>query len=90
MSRIRKCVSQYLDLEKFQDILMIHWRPVMTNTLVGVRDATVYESQMRYPTNVKLLLECCEYLQQEIQKLSERIGIKVSSKNFESKKRQYL
>jgi transposase, IS5 family len=90
MSRVRKYVSQYLDLEKFQHISIAHWRPVMTNTHVGMSDATVYESQMRYPTDVKLLWECCEYLQQEIQKLSERMGIKISSKNFENKKRQYL
>jgi IS5 family transposase len=90
MSRVRKYVSQYLDLEKFQHILMEHWKPVMTNTHVGMSDATVYESQMRYPTDVKLLWECCEYLQQEIQKLSKRMGIKVSSKNFENKKRLYL
>ena len=90
MSRVRKYVSQYLDLEKFQHILMGHWKPVMANTHVGMSDATVYESQMRYPTDVKLLWECCEYLQQEVQKLSERMGLKVSTKSFENKKRQYL
>lgn len=90
MSRIRKYVSQYLDLEKFQHLLIDHWKPLMTNTHVGMSDATVYESQMRYPTDVKLLWECCEYLQQESQKLSVRMGSKVSSKNFENKKRQYL
>ena len=90
MSRVRKYVSQYLDLEKFQHLLMTHWKPVMTNTHVGMSDATVYESQMRYPTDVKLVWECCEYLQQELQKLSERLGAETSSKNFEKKKRLYL
>lgn len=90
MSRVRKYVSQYLDLEKFQHLLMAHWKPVMTNTHVGMSDATVYESQMRYPTDVKLVWECCEYLQQELQKLSERLGAETSSKNFEKKKRLYL
>ena len=90
MSRIRKYVSQYFDLEKFQHILIVHWKPVMTNTHVGMSDATVYESQMRYPTDVKLLWECCEYLQEELQKRSGLMGVKASCKNFEKKKRMYL
>jgi transposase, IS5 family len=90
MSRIRKYVSHYLDLEKFQQILISHWKPVMTNTHVGMSDATAYESQMRYPTDVKLLWECCQYLQSELQKLNEQLGVKASYKNFEKKRHQYL
>lgn len=90
MSRVRKYVSQYLDLEKFQHILMNHWKPLMTNTHVGMSDATVYESYMRYPTDVKLLWECCAYLQQELQKITERMGRKSSFKNFAKKKHIYL
>lgn len=90
MSRVRKYVSQYLDLEKFQHTLISYWKPLMTNTHVGMSDATVYESSMRYPTDVKLLWECCEHLQQELQKISDRMGGKVSFKIFEKKKRIYL
>ncbi|MBX2964862.1 MAG: hypothetical protein KF845_01865 [Cyclobacteriaceae bacterium] len=59
-------MSHYLDLDKFQHILINHWRPVLNNTHAGMSDATVYESRMRYPTDVKLLWECCQYLQGEI------------------------
>lgn len=90
MSRLRKYVSQYLDLDKFQITLINHWKPQMTNTHVGMSDATVYESHMRYPTDVKLLWECCEYLQGELEKLSERMHTKVSRKHYDKKKYQYL
>lgn len=90
MSRLRKYVSQYLDLDKFQITLINHWKPQMTNTHVGMSDATVYESHMRYPTDVKLLWECCEYLQGQLEKLSERMHTKASSKHYDKKKQQYL
>ena len=90
MSRLRKYVSQYLDLDKFQITLINHWKPQMTNTHVGMSDATVYESHMRYPTDVKLLWECCEYLQGQLEKLSERMNTKASSKHYDKKKQQYL
>ena len=90
MSRLRKYVSQYLDLDKFQITLINHWKPQMTNTHVGMSDATVYESHMRYPTDVKLLWECCEYLQGQLENFSERMGRKSTTKQYDKKKQQYL
>lgn len=90
MSRLRKHVSQYLDLDKFQSTLINHWKPQMTNTHVGMSDATVYESHMRYPTDVKLLWECCEYLQGQLANFSERMGRKAATKHYDKKKQQYL
>lgn len=90
MSRIRGYVSAYLDLEEFQTILLKEWKPYLENTHVGMSDATVYESYMRYPTDVKLLWECCEYLQVELEKLYEKLGLKFSSKRYAKKKQLYL
>lgn len=90
MSRIRKYVSQHIDLEQFQTILMQAWRPHLENTSVGMSDATVYESHMRYPTDVKLLWECCEYLQKELEHLYEKLNLKFSDKRYQKKKQAYL
>lgn len=90
MSRLRKYVSQYLDLDKFQVTLITHWKPHLTDTHVGMSDATVYESHMRYPTDVKLLWECCEYLQSHVEKLAERLHTKAAVKHYEKKKQHYL
>lgn len=90
MSRIRGYVSAYLNLEEFQTILVKEWKPYLENTHVGMSDATVYESYMRYPTDVKLLWECCEYLQRELEKLHEKLRLKFSFKRYAKKKQAYL
>lgn len=90
MSRVRRYVSEYMDLEKFQQVLIKYWRPYMSDVHVGMCDATVYESSLRYPTDVKLLWECCLYIQEQIEKLSKEVNRKVSNKRFEKKKQEYL
>jgi IS5 family transposase len=90
MSRIRGYVSRHLNLEEFQTILLKEWKPSLEHTHVGMSDATVYESYMRYPTDVKLLWECCEYLQRELEKLHEKLGLKFSCKRYAKKKQTYL
>lgn len=89
MSRIRGQVSAYLNLEEFQTILLKDWKPYLENTHVGMSDATVYESYLRYPTDVKLLWECCEYLQGELEKLYQKLGLPISSKRYAKKKQTY-
>jgi transposase, IS5 family len=90
MSRIRQYVSEFLDLEEFQSALIKHWKPYMADTHVGMSDATVYESHMRYPTDVKLLWECCEYVQKQQEKLCDLMQQTASHKQFDKKKRHYL
>ena len=62
----------------------------MTDTHVGMSDATVYESLMRYPTDVKLLWECCEYLQGQLKRVSELLRIELNHKIYDRKKQEYL
>ena len=90
MSRVRKHVSKFLDLEQFQKKLIAHWRPYMQDTHVGMSDATVYESHLRYPTDVKLLWECCEYLQGQLQRVSGQFGLKNSLVYYSKKQQEYL
>lgn len=90
MSRVRKYVSRFLNLADFQKTLIDHWKPFMKDTHVGMSDATVYESLMRYPTDVKLLWECCEYLQGQRRRLSELLRIEISHKIYDRKKQVYL
>lgn len=90
MSRIRGYVSLHLNPEEFQITLLKEWKLYLENTHVGMSDATVYESYMRYPTDVKLLWECCEYLQGELEKLYEKLGLKFSFKRYAKKKQAYL
>ena len=49
-----------LKIQQLQDILAKAWRPYMKNLDTQYTDATCYESEMRYPTDQKLLWECCQ------------------------------
>jgi transposase, IS5 family len=90
MSRVRKHVSKFLNLEQFQKTLVTYWKPYMQDTHVGMSDATVYESHLRYPTDVKLLWECCEYLQGQLQRVCELFGLKNSVVYYSKKQQEYL
>lgn len=90
MSRIRSYVSKHLNMEEFQAILLNTWKPQLKDTGIAMCDATVYESHMRFPTDVKLLWECCEYTQCTLEEMSKKLGIKYSNKRYNKKKHAYM
>ena len=53
-------LSDKLKIQQQQDILAEAWKPYMKDLDTFYTDATCYESEMRYPTDQKLLWECCE------------------------------
>lgn len=58
-----------------QGILADKWRPYMENLDTMYTDATCYESEMRYPTDAKLLWEGVEKSYATMCELSSRLGI---------------
>lgn len=60
--QIRKFVAQHLDIASFQSILIKHWKKDMEQTHVGMCDATCYESDIKYPTDVNLLWDSCQWI----------------------------
>ena len=62
VSRIRSYLAEYTDWQQLQQILIEHWKRDMNNTHVLLMDATCYESYIRFPTDVKLLWECCHWV----------------------------
>ena len=46
-----------LKMQQLQGMLADKWRPHMENLDTVYTDATCYESEMRYPTDAKLLWE---------------------------------
>ena len=49
-----------LKIQQLQNLLAEAWKPYMKNLDTKFTDATCYESEMRYPTDQKLLWECVE------------------------------
>ena len=52
-------LSKKLKIQEQQKVLADAWKPYMKNLDTVYTDASCYESLMRFPTDVKLLWECC-------------------------------
>lgn len=64
-----------LRIQQLQGILADKWKPYMENLDTMYTDATCYESEMRYPTDAKLLWEGVEKSYATMCELSSRLGI---------------
>jgi len=65
-----------LKIQHLQDILAAKWKPYMKDLDTMFTDATCYESDMRYPTDPKLLWEGIEKIYETMCELSARLGIR--------------
>ncbi len=74
VSEIRCELAAKLDVDKQQKILANHWKSYMTNLNSMVCDATCYESDIRYPTDIKLLWEAVEWNYKMLVICSRRLG----------------
>jgi transposase, IS5 family len=66
VSRVRKYIGEHCNFDKFQSILATYWKPEMKDTHVVLMDATCYEVNIEFPTDVKLLWEACQWIWDEI------------------------
>lgn len=63
VSRIRSKISKQADLlTEVQEKLVGHWSQYMKDTDEVHMDASCYESYIRFPTDVKLLWECIDWV----------------------------
>ena len=68
-------LADKLKIQQQQDILAEMWKPYMKDLDTFYTDATCYESEMRYPTDQKLLWECCEKAYSIMCAVCQRLGI---------------
>ena len=59
-SAIRNRLAPLLDIDSLQRILYDKWKDNLKDKDLCLTDATCYESHLRFPTDIKLLLESCE------------------------------
>ena len=89
-SKIRCKLSRRLKLADCQKVLADYWKPYMEDTHVGLADATCYETDMRYPTSVKLLWESCQWLDDRMKGLCKKAGIRLPRNKFSDQKLKTL
>ena len=63
VSAIRNRIAGVLNIKELQKVLYERWQGSLHDKDLCLTDATCYESHLRFPTDVKLLWECCEWLQ---------------------------
>ena len=87
MTRIRAYLEKHCEWEKLQEVLINHWKHDVSNTHVLLMDATCYESYIRFPTDVKLLWECCEWIfEDQLFRICSVLGIKRPRSKYREQK----
>jgi hypothetical protein len=72
VSAIRNRLASRFDIKELQKVLYDKWKGFIDDKDLCLTDATCYESYLRFPTDVKLLWESCEWLQDLIAKNCKR------------------
>lgn len=94
VSRWRARLGQYLNvqelLSKLQLSNVVHWKDKMEEPRTNLADATCYESYVRYPTDVKLLWECIEYLYGQMKVMCKYIVISMPRSKYKEQQKKYL
>jgi transposase, IS5 family len=65
VTRARKFLSIHLDVNEIQKTMISHWKPDLDNKNVLMMDATCFEVDIRFPTDIKLLWESVHWLWDE-------------------------
>ncbi len=77
VSQIRSELSEKLDIESVQKCFVSAWLPYMKELDCATTDATCYESEIRFPTNQKLLWESVEWSYGQMKFLCKYLKIKM-------------
>lgn len=91
VSNVRTYLAKHIDLGAFQQALIAHWKEEMPDKQVVLMDATCYESYIRFPTDVKLLWESCQWIwEKHIPPLCNTYRIKLPRSKFKEQKIKYV
>jgi len=78
ISEIRCELGLKLDIPKLQSVLIDKWKPYMTNLDSICCDATCYESDIRYPTDIKLVWEAVAWNYKNLKRISSRLRVRTA------------
>jgi len=82
VSAIRNRLAQFIDIKELQQVLYDKWQPQLSNKDLCMTDATCYESHLRFPTDVKLLWECCQWVHELLKKFCKEQGVRLPRSKY--------
>lgn len=90
VSKIRTELSRKLDVITTQQILANAWKPYIKQPNVVLEDATCYESYIRYPSDIKLLWECVDWMYGQMKKTCRHLKIPTPRTKYLQQKEKYF
>ena len=89
VSKARGFLASSLDIQKMQKAVVPHWVPFLSHIGINLQDAVCYESYIKFPTDVKLLWDCCEWVGENVRTLCKVLKVRTPrSKYLDQKKQQ--
>ena len=83
-------IARHLNISELQAVMISSWKPYLEQTHVTMMDATVYESNIRYPSDAKLLWESIVKVHQIHQQTRKLLKLRRSRSNYQKHKKNYL
>ena len=90
VSQIRCELAEQLDIDKTEKVLITYWKPYMSDLGSITTDATCYESSIKYPTDVKLLMDSVDWIYSQIQVSSRNNQLPMPRTKYKKWKRRSL
>ncbi len=90
VSQIRCELAENLNISEQEMVLSHYWSPYMENKGNALTDATCYESEVRYPTDQKLLWESIKWSHKQLKKNCRNLGIKAPRTKYLKWEKRYL
>jgi len=90
ISQIRCELSSSLTIPDVEKVLFDHWSGFIKNQDCITTDATCYESEVRYPTDQKLLWESIHWTYHQMKTLYKSLKIKLPRTKYIKWKKRYI
>jgi hypothetical protein len=90
VGRVRKYVAKHLDIDTFQTLLARFWKKDIERPERLLMDATCYESYIRYPTDVKILAESCQWVFSQLSTWCKAAKIRTPRSKYKQVMERYL
>ncbi|WP_226789013.1 transposase [Polaribacter porphyrae] len=90
VSQIRCELATSLHIDKIEKVFYNHWKPYISSPNQVTVDATCYESEVRYPTDQKLLWEATHWLYNQLKKICKVVGVKMIRSKYLKWRHRYI